>query len=136
RSKRDWSSDVCSSDLQLTYRSHPILEQQNNRISLILTMHVLTDYSVVRAPPFQRISLNPLRLVLLSIYLLVTYSLMSTPFYQLPKIHPNLQFSSITSYIKRTTFINHSLVKKHEHKIHDSTTLSTPLSTCMKSTFS
>lgn len=54
---------------------------------------------------------------------------MSTPFYQLPKIHPNLQFRSITFYIKRTTFINHSLVKKHEHKIHDSTTLSTPLST-------
>src|SRR5699024_4755713 len=81
-------------------------------------MHVLTDYSVVRAPPFQRISLNPLRLVLLSIYLLVTYSLMSTPFYQLPKIHPNLQFRSITFYIKRTTLINHSLVYKLVHSIH------------------
>src|SRR5699024_6096591 len=104
-------------------------------MSLILTMHVLTDYSVVCAPHFQRISLNPLRLVLLSIYVLLTYSLMSIPFYQQPTIHLILQYKIIIDYIERTTFINHILVKKHEHKLHVSTTLSTPLSFRKTSTF-
>src|SRR5699024_4133643 len=89
-------------------------------------MHVLTDYSVVRAPPFQRISLNPLRLLLLSIYLLVTHSLMSPPCHPLPQTHPNVQCRSLTFYIQRATLINHTFVKCHEHRIHDSTTSSTP----------